>query len=98
MENENNKTLFTVTIPAFDLIVPSKLNEYPVGITKATIRLGTPIDSMAAIALGNAASEDVVEKAISAGSRVACRNLRSGTRAINATGSKTHSMNTTNAA
>jgi ApaG protein len=26
MENENNKTLFTVTIPAFDLIVPSKLN------------------------------------------------------------------------
>jgi uncharacterized protein affecting Mg2+/Co2+ transport len=26
MENENNKTLFTVTIPGFDLIVPSKLN------------------------------------------------------------------------
>jgi ApaG protein len=26
MENENNKTLFTVTIPPFDLIVPSKLN------------------------------------------------------------------------
>jgi ApaG protein len=26
MENENNKELFTVVIPAFDLIVPSKLN------------------------------------------------------------------------
>jgi ApaG protein len=26
MENENNKELFTVAIPAFDLIVPSKLN------------------------------------------------------------------------
>ena len=74
------------------------MNEYPVGITNATIRLGTPIACIASIALGSAASDEVVEKAIRAGSLTARPNFLSGTRAISATGSSTTSMNTTSAA
>ncbi len=50
-------------------------------MTKATMRRGTPMDCIANMALGNAASDDVVENAISAGSLTARANFRHGTRA-----------------
>ena len=67
------------------------------GITNATMRRGTPIASMCSIAVGSAASEDAVEKAISAGSFTARRNRPSGTFASHATGSNTATPKTTSA-
>ena len=52
---------------------------------------------MRSIAFGSAASDDVVENAISAGSLTALRNGRNGTRASLATGSRTTSPKTTSA-
>src|SRR2546427_9149637 len=66
-------------------------------MTKATMRRGTPIASIRYIALGSAASDDAVEKAISAGSFTAARNAPRGTRASRATGYSTTSPNTTRA-
>ena len=45
-------------------MLPSRLNEYPVGSTKATMRRGTPNASMRCMAIGSAASELAVLKAI----------------------------------
>ena len=48
--------------------VPSRLKLYPVGITNATISLGTPNRSIYSSAAGNADSELAVANAIDAGS------------------------------
>src|SRR5213592_761096 len=66
-------------------------------MTNATMRRGTPIASIRSMAFGSAASEDAVEKAISAGSFTAARNAASGTRASRATGYSTTSPKTTSA-
>ena len=75
-------------------MVPSRLKLYPAGITNATICLGTPNFSIASIAGGSAASELVVAKAIETGSAIERINLFSGTRAINATGTRTQPRKT----
>ena len=49
-------------------VLPSRLNEYPVGSTNAMIRLGSPNFSSDSIARGSAASLEAVENAISHGS------------------------------
>src|SRR3954470_8940891 len=77
---------------------PSRLKEYPVGITKATMRRGTPMASIDCIASGSAASDEVVEKAISAGDLTARTNRRNGTRNNKATGRRTSKKNRTSAA
>ena len=61
------------------------------------MRRGTPIASICSIAFGRAASDEVVENAIRAGSFTALRNGRRGTRASLATGSSTTSPKTTSA-
>ena len=66
---------------------PARLKLYPVGMTKATILRGTPKASIASIARGSAASDVLVANAIVAGSAMAERKPRSGTRAIKAAGS-----------
>jgi len=73
------------------------LNEYPVGITNATIRRGTPIASIDCIANGSAASEEVVENAINAGDLTARRKRRIGTLNNQAIGSSTTRKNTAKA-
>src|SRR3984957_13658862 len=78
-------------------VLPSRLNEYPTGITNATIRRGTPSASMASMARGSAASDVDVENAISAGSRTARKNALSGTPVISATGTRTATQNTISA-
>jgi len=55
----------------------------------------TPIASICSMAFGSAASEDVVENAISAGSFTALRKGLSGTRARRATGNSTSNPKTT---
>jgi hypothetical protein len=64
------------------------LNEYPVGTTNATILRGTPSSIIRSIATGSAASDDVVVKAMMAGSFTARTKRRMGTRLSRATGSK----------
>ena len=61
------------------------------------MRRGTPSRSSSSIARGSAASLDVVENAIIAGSCTARTNLRSGTRKISATGTNTTSRSTASA-
>ena len=78
-------------------VLPSRLKLYPVGITKATIRFGTPSFSIACIAVGRAASELAVENASSADDRTCLTNAASGTRVISATGIRTTRMNTASA-
>ena len=78
-------------------VLPSRLNEYPVGSTNATMRRGTPNFSIAVIAWGNAASLDAVVNAISHGALTLAQNLRMGIFAMSATGTSTTRMNTTNA-
>ena len=56
------------------IIEPSRLKEYPVGITNPTIRLGTPRRSITCMALGMAASLVVVARAMAAGSLTARAN------------------------
>ncbi len=62
-----------------------------------TIRRGTPSRSSTSIARGSAASLDVVEKAMIAGSRTARTNFRIGTLNISAIGSSTATKNTISA-
>ena len=57
------------------------------------MRRGTPSRSITSIARGSAASLEVVEKAMIAGSLTALMNLRIGTRKISATGSSTTRTN-----
>ncbi len=78
-------------------VLPSRLKLYPVGRTNATIRLGTPIFSSPSNAFGRAASELVVENAMSAGSLTASMNLFSGTPVRSATGTSTATANTRSA-
>ena len=61
------------------------------------MRRGTPSRSITSIARGSAASLEVVENAMSAGSLTALKNLRIGTRNISATGSSTTRMKTASA-
>ena len=61
------------------------------------MRRGTPRRSIDSIARGRAASLEVVLKAIAAGSRTACTNLRSGTRKASATGTNTAPISTSSA-
>ncbi|MNC88361.1 hypothetical protein D3C83_41670 [compost metagenome] len=56
---------------------------------KDTIRRGTPNASTDSIARGSAASLEVVENAISAGSLIALKNATIGMRNISITGIKT---------
>ena len=68
------------------------MKEYPVGITKPTMCLGTPNRSMACIAFGKADSLLVVANAMVAGSRTARTNCRSGTRVMKITRPKINTM------
>ena len=61
------------------------------------MRRGTPSRSSTSIARGSAASLDVVEKAMIAGSFTALMNLRSGTLKMSAIGRKTARISTASA-
>src|SRR5688500_9892750 len=74
-------------------VVPSRLNVYPVGITKDTIFRGTPNFSMFSSAFGKAESELVVAKAMETGSLIAWMNFLTGILATHkAIGSKTNNI------
>jgi hypothetical protein len=60
------------------MIDPSKLNEYPKGKTKLTMRLLHPNFSKASTSLGKADSEEAVENASKIGSLIAFNNLKNG--------------------
>ena len=62
-----------------------------------TMRRGTPNASTHSIARGRAASDDVVEKAMSAGSLMAFRNPAIGILNIIITGTSTSTKNTISA-
>ena len=66
-------------------------------MTKATILLGTPKAIIFLNASGNAASDEVVVNAISAGSLMAFRNCLTGIRATSITGRKTRRIKTASA-
>src|SRR5436853_6830038 len=61
-------------------------------MTNPTMWRGTPRRSMACIAFGNADSLEVVANAITAGSRTARTNCRSGTLGMTMTAPKTRTM------
>ena len=71
-------------------VVPSKLKLNPVGNTNETISLDTPNFSIFSIALGNAASELAVPKAIETGCEQYFQNLIIEIFAIKAKGKKTN--------
>ncbi len=64
------------------------------GMTNATMRRGTPNSVMRCMASGSAASEEVVVKAMIAGSLTARTKRRSGIRASHAAGTRATSANT----
>src|SRR5688572_26725875 len=76
---------------------PSRLNEYPVGITNETMGRGTPNFVMFSIAVGSAASLLVVLKAMIAGSFTARMNALMGILRKYITGTNAKRAKTTSA-
>src|SRR5690349_20070689 len=74
-------------------VEPSRLNEYPIGITNAAISDGTPYLFMFSIALGRADSEELVANPIKDGPPNAQASSRSGNRQSTTTGTRTIKMN-----
>ncbi len=78
-------------------VEPSKLKEYPVGMTKLATRRGTPKSTIFSSSRGSAASLDAVENAVTAGSRTHRKKSSKRTLVIHNTGTKTKTNRQTSA-